>query len=100
MAFRTKSKDRETKRLRRHRRIRRTVIGTAARPRLVVHRSLKNMQGQLTDDVSGRVILGVTTIAPELGELRASDEGTKSVLARAAGKLLAEKAKAAGITRS
>jgi large subunit ribosomal protein L18 len=99
MAFRTKSKDRETKRLRRHRRIRRTVIGTAARPRLVVHRSLKNMQGQLTDDVSGRVLLGVTTIAPELGELRASDEGTKSVLARAAGKLLAEKAKAAGITR-
>ena len=99
MALRTKSKDRETKRLRRHNRIRRSVTGTAQRPRLVVHRSLKNMQGHLTDDVSGKVLLGVSTIAPELGELRSSDEGTKSALAKAAGKLLAEKAKAAGITR-
>jgi large subunit ribosomal protein L18 len=99
MAFRTKTLDRETKRLRRHRRIRRTVIGTAARPRLVVHRSLKNMQGQLADDVAGKVLLGVSTVSPELGDLRKSDEGTKSALARAAGKLLAEKAKAAGITR-
>jgi large subunit ribosomal protein L18 len=99
MALRTKSKDRETKRLRRHNRIRRTVIGTSARPRLVVHRSLKNMQGHLADDVSGKVLLGVSTIAPELGDLRSSDEGTKSALAHAAGKLLAEKAKAAGITR-
>ncbi len=99
MAFRTKSKDRETKRLRRHNRIRRTVIGTSARPRLVVHRSLKNMQGHLADDVTGKVLLGVTTGSPELSDLRSSDEGTKTVLARAAGKLLAEKAKAAGITR-
>jgi len=99
MAFRYKSKDRETKRLRRHNRIRRSVIGTAVRPRLVVHRSLKNMQGHLADDVTGKVLLGVSTIAPELGELRASDEGNKSALAHAAGKLLAEKAKAAGITR-
>ena len=68
MAFRTKSKDRETKRLRRHNRIRRTVTGTSTRPRLVVHRSLKNMQGHLTDDVAGKVLLGVSTIAPELGE--------------------------------
>jgi large subunit ribosomal protein L18 len=99
MAFRYKSKDRETKRLRRHNRIRRTVIGTSARPRLVVHRSLKNMQGHLADDVTGKVLLGVSTGAPELGDLRKSDEGTKSAMARAAGKLLAEKAKAAGITR-
>ncbi len=99
MAFRTKSKDREPKRLRRHNRIRRTVIGTSARPRLVVHRSLKNMQGHLADDVTGKVLLGVTTGSPELSDLRSSDEGTKTVLARAAGKLLAEKAKAAGITR-
>ena len=99
MAFRYKSKDRETKRLRRHNRIRRSVTGTAARPRLVVHRSLKNMQGHLADDVSGKVLLGVSTGAPELADARAGDEGTKTALARAAGKLLAEKAKAAGITR-
>jgi large subunit ribosomal protein L18 len=44
------------------------------------------------------VLLGISTQAKELGELRSSDEGTKTALARAAGKLLAEKAKAAGIT--
>lgn len=99
MAFRYKSKDRETKRLRRHNRIRRSVSGTAARPRLVVHRSLKNMQGHLSDDVAGKVLLGISTVSPELKDLRSSDEGNKTVLAHAAGKLLAEKAKAAGITR-
>src|SRR6476661_8846002 len=99
MAFRYKSKDRETKRLRRHNRIRRTVVGTAARPRLVVHRSLKNMQGHLADDVTGKVLLGVSTGAPELADSRSGEDGTKTALAKAAGKLLAEKAKAAGITR-
>jgi large subunit ribosomal protein L18 len=99
MALRTKSWERERKRLRRHRRVRRKVAGTAERPRLVVHRSLKNMQGHLADDDTGRVLLGVSTQAGELRELRDGDEGTKTSLARAAGKLLAEKARAAGITK-
>jgi large subunit ribosomal protein L18 len=99
MAFRTKSKDREQLRLRRHRRVRRKVEGSPERPRLVVHRSHRNVQGHLADDLNQRVLVGVSTLAPELRELRGSDEGTKTALARAAGKLLAEKAKAAGITR-
>jgi large subunit ribosomal protein L18 len=133
MAFRTKSKDRETQRLRRHRRVRRRIVGTAERPRLVVHRSIKHMQGHLTDDVEGKVLLGVSTLAPELRasagapaeaapvaeaapegaeskggkakkgkkgeETPAAKEGAKTALSRAAGKLLAERAKAAGITR-
>jgi large subunit ribosomal protein L18 len=99
MALRTKSWERERKRLRRHRRVRRKVTGTAERPRLVVHRSLKNMQGHLADDDAGRVLLGISTMAAELRDLRDGDEGTKTALARAAGKLLAEKAKAAGITK-
>jgi large subunit ribosomal protein L18 len=99
MAFRTKSQDREQQRLRRHRRVRRKVVGTADRPRLVVHRSHKNMQGHLTDDVNNRVLIGVSTLAPELREMRGGDDGTKTALCRAAGKLLAEKARAAGITR-
>jgi large subunit ribosomal protein L18 len=99
MAFRTKSKDREQLRLRRHRRVRRRVEGSSERPRLVVHRSHRNIQGHLADDAGKRVLLGVSTLAPELRELRESDEGTKTALARAAGKLLAEKAMAAGITR-
>jgi large subunit ribosomal protein L18 len=99
MALITKTKDRQTRLARRHRRVRRKVAGTAERPRLVIHRSNKNMQGHLTDDSTGRVLLGISTQAPELADLRAADDGTKSVLARAAGRLLAERAKAAGITK-
>jgi len=99
MALKTKTWDREHSRLRRHRRVRRKLAGSAERPRLVVHRSLKNIQGHLADDNVGHILMGVSTRAPELKELRESDEGTKTALAKAAGKLLAEKAKAAGITR-
>ncbi|HUP88080.1 MAG TPA: 50S ribosomal protein L18 [Longimicrobiales bacterium] len=97
MALRTKSKDREVLRTRRHRRVRRRVSGSPERPRLVVHRSNKNMSAQIADDVAGKVLLGVSTLAPELKSVR--DEATKKDLAKAAGKLLAEKAKAAGITK-
>jgi large subunit ribosomal protein L18 len=103
MALRTKSKDREEQRLRRHRRVRRSITGTAERPRLVVHRSSKNIQGHLSDDVLGKVLLGVSTLSPDVrGQAGAEGEGEekgKRARARAAGKLLAEKAKAAGITR-
>ena len=99
MALRTKSQDREISRVRRHRRVRRRVAGTQERPRLVVHRSHKNMSAQLADDVARKVLMGVSTLAPELKELRAKDETTKRDLAKAAGKLIAEKAKAAGITK-
>jgi large subunit ribosomal protein L18 len=95
MALRNKSKDRETLRTRRHARVRRKVQGTPERPRLVVHRSLKNVSAQIADDIAGKVIMGVSTLAPELKDT----EGTKKDLAKAAGKLIAEKAKAAGITK-
>ena len=95
MALRNKSKDREVLRTRRHARVRRKVQGTAERPRLVVHRSSKNVTAQIADDIAGKVLLGVSTLAPELKET----EGTKKDLAKAAGKLIAEKAKAAGITK-
>jgi large subunit ribosomal protein L18 len=99
MALRTKTKDRDTSLQARHKRVRRKVAGTQERPRLVIHRSNKNIQAQLADDASGRVLLGISTQAKELDAVRSGDEGTKSALARAAGKLLAEKAKAAGITK-
>jgi large subunit ribosomal protein L18 len=99
MALRTKSRDREALRRKRHRRVRRRMAGTAERPRLVVHRSLKNVQGHLADDVQGTMVLGVSTLAPELKDVREDEGTTKISLAKAAGKLLAEKAKAAGITK-
>jgi large subunit ribosomal protein L18 len=99
MAYRNKSKVREAQRVRRHSRVRRRVVGSAERPRLVVHRSIKNIQGQITDDTSGKVLLGVSTLAPELRVLRGGEGGSKKALSKAAGKLLAERAKAAGITK-
>jgi large subunit ribosomal protein L18 len=82
---------------RRHRRVRKRVSGTADRPRLVVHRSHKNMQGQIVDDLEGRVLLGVSTLDPELRKLRGDAETDKKALGREAGKLLAARAKAAGV---
>jgi large subunit ribosomal protein L18 len=99
MAERSKSRDRRLLRLRRHRRVRRKVEGTAERPRLVVHRSLKHMQGQLADDTAGRIVLGISTLDPALEALRGQEGATKSALSKAAGKLLAERAREKGIAR-
>ena len=63
---------RVAQRERRHKRIRTKVHGTAQRPRLVVHRSLKNIEGQLVDDDAGRTILGLSTLASDLRSLKAS----------------------------
>ena len=97
MANSRSAQRRESKRVRRHLRIRRKVEGTESRPRLVIHRSLKNIQGHLVDDVNGKVLLGISSTAKELKELRGGDEGTKTAISRAAGKRIAEKAKEAGI---
>lgn len=99
MARKTKTQVRERQRLRRHRRVRKKVFGTPERPRLVVHRSLKHLQGHVVDDVAGLVRVGVSTLAPELKDLREDPETDKTALSRAAGRLLAERARAAGITR-
>lgn len=94
-----KQRERENRRIRRHRRVRRRVMGTQERPRLVIHRSLKHMQGQVVDDTSGRVLVGVSTLGPDLKDARGDDESTKTSLSKAAGKLLAERAKEAGVDR-
>lgn len=97
MARTRRVKTREERRARRHRRVRAKVTGTGERPRLVVHRSLKQVQGQVIDDVAGETLVGISTLAPELREQRG--ELTKTEASRAAGKALAEKAREKGITR-
>lgn len=88
-------KSRFEKRYRRHLRVRRKVEGTKERPRLVVFRSLKHIYAQLVDDTTGIVLLGVADTSEGIAV-----EGTGKVArGAAAGKLLAEKAKAAGITK-
>ena len=83
------------RRYRRHLRVRRKVAGTAERPRLVVFRSLKHIYAQLVNDDLGVTILGVS----DASEGAAADGAGKVARGKAAGKLIAEKAKAAGITK-
>ena len=88
---------RVSQRIRRHKRLRKKLHGTAQRPRLVVHRSLKNMEGQLVDDETGRTILGLSTLASDLRSFKPEGATRKVEHAFAAGKRLAELAKENGI---
>jgi len=90
-------RSRGLQRKRRHMRIRSRMRGTAERPRLVVYRSLKNIEGQLVDDDAGRTVLGVSTLAADLKDFQAEGSHKRVEHAFAAGKMLAERAKAQGI---
>ncbi len=91
-------KSRALQRQRRHLRVRNKVQGTADRPRLAVYRSLRNIEGQLVDDDAGRTLLGLSTLCAELKDFKAEGKNRRVEEAFAAGKLLAEKAKAQGVT--
>ena len=84
-------KSRGEKRYQRHLRVRKKVVGTAERPRLVVYRSLKHITAQIVDDTTGRTLSTVTSVSV--------GEGKKSEKSVAVGKALAAKAKEQGITR-
>lgn len=97
MATSRRVKTREQRRARRHRRVRAKVHGTAERPRLVVHRSINHVEGQVVDDVSGRTLVGLSTLDAALREKRGEMNKTES--SHAAGKALAEKAREMGVTK-
>jgi large subunit ribosomal protein L18 len=78
-------------RLRRRRRVRARITGSAERPRLSVYRSNRGVFAQLIDDRAGRTLAAVNWTEPELRKLTASEQ------AKRAGELLAERAKAAGV---
>jgi large subunit ribosomal protein L18 len=88
-------KTRTQLRRRRHLRVRARLSGTAERPRLVVFRSLKHIYAQLVDDDRGVTLLGVS----DGSEGIATEGSGKVTRGKAVGKLLAEKAKAAGVSR-
>jgi large subunit ribosomal protein L18 len=84
----------EQRRLKRRRRVRAKVRGTAARPRISVFRSNRGIAAQLVDDEAGRTIAAVQWTEPDLRDLKKAQQSTK------AGELLAQRAKAAGIERA
>jgi large subunit ribosomal protein L18 len=81
-------------RLRRHRRIRKKVHGTAACPRLAVYRSNKHIHAQVIDDDARRTIVAASSVEPDL---RPNGGGNVDA-ARAVGRLLGERARAAGVS--
>lgn len=81
-------------RLKRRRRVRAKVSGTATRPRISVFRSNQGVSAQLIDDVAGRTLAAVNWFEPELRDL-SKPERTKR-----AGEALAERAKAAGVSEA
>jgi large subunit ribosomal protein L18 len=78
-------------RLRRRRRVRARIVGSAERPRLSVYRSNRGVFAQLVDDAAGSTLAAVNWTEPELRKLTASEQ------AKRAGELLAERAKKAGV---
>ena len=82
-------------RIRRHRRVRKTVRGSVERPRLAVFRSNKHISAQVIDDRSGRTVAAASTYE---GDLRRASTSNKDA-ATEVGRLVAERAKAAGVTK-
>ncbi|WP_167105934.1 50S ribosomal protein L18 [Mycobacterium sp. DL592] len=84
---------RRVSRLRRHNRLRKKVVGTAARPRLVVNRSSRHIHVQLVDDGTGTTLAAASSIEADVRAV----EGDKKAHSVRVGQLIAERAKAAGI---
>ena len=85
-----------TRRIRRHRRVRKKIHGTAERPRLAVFRSNKHIVVQVIDDDAGRTLAAASTTE---AELRGGRHRSTSTAATAVGQLVAERAKAAGVAK-
>jgi large subunit ribosomal protein L18 len=87
-----KQKKKGMARARRRFRIRKRVIGTQERPRLVVHRSLRNIEAQIVDDQAGHSVVGLSTRSKEFVR-----SGPPVEQGRALGKMLATKAQEKGV---
>ncbi len=90
-------KKKELERLKRHRRIRMRMFGTDQRPRLIVHRTLKNISAQVLDDSKNKTLFSLTTSAKELKENFAYAGNVKA--AGLFGEVFAKRAKEKGINK-
>lgn len=87
----------ELLRLKRHRRLRLRIRGTAQRPRLVVRRSLKNLYAHLIDDTANRIILSVSTLDKQMKQKFPCAGNVKA--AQCLGEVFAQHAKEKGISQ-
>jgi large subunit ribosomal protein L18 len=91
----TTTQRKRTLRVRRHARVRKQITGTAARPRLAVFRSARHISAQVIDDTTGRTVAAAATVEAPLR----TGPGGNVAAAQAVGRLIAERAKGAGVTR-
>ena len=92
----TTTKDKQRALARRHHRVRKKVSGNAGRPRLAVFRSNRHIVAQVIDDRSGRTLAAASTVEKDLRDAGAT--GNRSA-ASTVGRLVAERAAAAGVTK-
>ena len=93
MALGIRGKSKSAEKGRRHARLRKKIVGTQARPRLVVTRSARHVFVQVVDDSKGFTLASASTLE---ADMRVFD-GDKTAKARKVGELVAERAKAAGV---
>ncbi len=93
----SEQKLKEVRRIRRQNHVRRTVVGTAIRPRLTVFRSSKHIYAQLIDDATGCTLAAASSTSAEVR--KALPYGGNILAAKAVGKQIAEVAKAKGILK-
>ncbi|MCH4175794.1 50S ribosomal protein L18 [Bifidobacterium sp.] len=94
MTVRIMGRGKNVARLRRHARLRKHVIGTAERPRLVVTRTNRNVIAQIVDDSKGVTLVSESTLTASFSDFK----GTKAEAAKKVGELVAKKAQDAGIS--
>jgi large subunit ribosomal protein L18 len=93
MTYSTKKK--QEARIRRHYRVRKKVRGSTARPRLAVYRSNKHISAQVIDDLTGRTVASASTVE---ADVKSAGGTSNRSAATTVGRLVAERAKAAGVT--
>src|SRR6187402_3454895 len=93
MGLGTRAKSKSAAKARRHTRLRKKVVGTELRPRLVVTRSARHVFVQVVDDSKGHTLASASTLEADLRTF----DGDKTAKAHKVGELVAERAKAAGV---
>ena len=90
-------RDRNTDRVIRHARVRKKISGTTSMPRLCVYRSLKNIYAQIIDDSKGVTLAAASTVEKDV--MAQLNDAAKKDAAKIVGKLIGERAKAAGVSQ-
>ena len=94
LTTKTRGKSKAAARTRRHDRLRKKIVGSAARPRLVVTRSARHVFVQVVDDAKGITLASASTMEKEFRAL----DATKTDKSKKIGELVAKRAQAAGVT--